>query len=216
MKGILDNLQLSSFWTLLPMITGDLQSSHLGVKLTDALVQARKRQVQQQQRQGPVVFLGMDSPETPIDEIAAVFTNPQSLQSAILCPANDGGYGMLSVPPTTTTTMTATTTEKVFAGVRWSHSLTALSQLKALTDAGIPVQLGRLMYDIDEPDDVHALVERLKMKAQKKKKRINDNQGPMEGDDEDDVLTQSSVGKGSERNADCPCTEKVLRDFQLL
>ena len=208
MEDLLESLQLLSQWELLPMISGDLKSSHLGAKLTDALRQARVRQ-KQDNFEGPAVFLGMDSPETPLDEIAAVFdpsssattANNNSLSTAILCPADDGGYGMLSVPPTIAT-------ERVFAkGIRWSRSLTAVSQLKALTDAGVAVRLGRLMYDIDEPDDVHALVRRLSLEQ-----RSNQH----EQVEQDDVLLRSSDVPGHERTSDCPCTQKVLRELGLM
>ena len=44
----------------------------------------------------------------------------------------------------------------------WSHPLTAVAQLKALTDAGCyGMTLGPLMHDIDTPEDVTALCERL-------------------------------------------------------
>mmetsp|Transcript_3547 Transcript_3547/g.6770 ORF Transcript_3547/g.6770 Transcript_3547/m.6770 type:complete len:238 (+) Transcript_3547:1-714(+) len=199
METLLDNLGVSSDWILLPMITGDLKSSDLGTKLTDALVRAKLEQ-QSAGLQGPVIFLGMDSPETPLDEIEAVFTNESSLSSALLCPAEDGGYGMLSVPP-------SVVPEKVFAGVRWSQSLTAVSQLKALSDAGIFARIGRLMYDIDEPEDVLALASRLhNQKVVPATPSENNN----------DVLLLSSVSPGRKRNSECPRTQQVLKDFGFL
>jgi glycosyltransferase A (GT-A) superfamily protein (DUF2064 family) len=47
---------------------------------------------------GGVVFWGMDSPVLPLDDMVAgllLSTNKQ----ARLCPADDGGYGVLCVPP---------------------------------------------------------------------------------------------------------------------
>ena len=199
MESLLDGLGISSDWILLPMITGDLKSYDLGIKLTDALVRARLRQ-QEAGWQGPVIFLGMDSPETPLDEIEAVFTNGSSLSSAILCPAEDGGYGMLSVPY-------SIIPEKVFAGVRWSQSLTAVSQLKALSDAGISARIGRIMHDIDEPEDAHALASRLHNQSVVQAPTSND---------ESDVLLLSSVSPGRERNSDCPRTRQVLKDLGFL
>ncbi len=127
---------------------------------------------------GPVVFLGMDSPELPIDEIiyAMKIASASSSSSsddgidiykksknngsgfvkkakAYLNPACDGGYGMLCVPPHAPTS--------IFHGIRWSHPLTAMSQLKALSDHGIDTVIGSLMDDIDEADDCISLVKRL-------------------------------------------------------
>lgn len=212
MGNILKNLDVLAHWELMPMISGDdLQSSDLGAKLTDALRRARIRQRQEAMEEGPVIFLGMDSPETPLDEIAAIFcgtnknnrsssSSPSSLSSAILCPAEDGGYGMLSVPP-------HVPTEQVFHGVRWSQSLTAISQVKALTDAGITVRIGRLMYDIDEPDDVHALVRRLQNTNEDATTIVPPKK---------DVLLQSSGMPGQERTSDCPHTRAALCKLGLL
>mmetsp|Transcript_10723 Transcript_10723/g.25554 ORF Transcript_10723/g.25554 Transcript_10723/m.25554 type:complete len:409 (-) Transcript_10723:68-1294(-) len=131
---------------------------------------------------GGIIFLGMDSPVLSLDDIvqglqdsSVVSSSPSSFHnqayssshsttttssnttpqlSAMLCPADDGGYGMLCVPPTADPSVT-------FQDVYWSHPLTAISQIKALTDQGIMVKIGKCMNDIDEPDDVRALCKRL-------------------------------------------------------
>jgi len=136
----------------------ELRASHLGDALTHALVETRHQQQPQ-----TVVFLGMDSPELPLAEIVYALRTPSTSSAAAatptvshLCPAADGGYGMLAVSG-------SVPAEAVFAGVRWSDPLTALSQIKALTDANGAgaVTIGRLMHDVDEPDDVYALCQRL-------------------------------------------------------
>lgn len=114
-----------------------------------------------------VVLMGMDSPILPMDELiaacqtsASAATNEREdnrniapLISALLCPADDGGYGLLSVPPTANAA-------SIFRTVEWSHRLTSVSQLKALTDNNIPVILGPLMYDIDTQEDMQAWIRR--------------------------------------------------------
>lgn len=222
MEKLLQTLNLESHWELMPMLAGDLKSSDLGAKLTDALGRVRQQQRQRRAQQEHVVFLGMDSPELPLDEIAGIFqsnksnhryhqssslSSSSSSSVALLCPAHDGGYGLLSVPPTVPT-------EQVFAGVRWSQSLTAVSQLKALTDAGAVVRLGRLMYDIDEPADVHALVGRLLLSLQQDKQQ--QQQQCVGKNPSKDVLLQSSNAPGREQISDCPHTRKVLCELGLL
>lgn len=144
-------------WLLMPMESKvDLQSSDLGDLLEHALDRARE-QLQDRnggQEGGSVVFLGMDSPVLPLDDIHSAFYN--NTTSALLCPADDGGYGMLSVPSNAKAA-------KTFGGVCWSQTLTAVSQLKALTDQGISVRIGTLMHDIDEPEDVQQLCNRLRL-----------------------------------------------------
>lgn len=194
-------------WTLLPMyLSHDLQATDLGHILQDALERARRLLVHIDNHMnhdnhrsenihhnslGSVVFLGMDAPELPLPDIVAALTQElddsllpsYSTTRCIMCPADDGGYGMLSLPP-------AAVAHQVFQGVLWSHPLTAVSQLKALTDqhqhyyesdssaslassaSSAPCEngtsrpplsaiLGQLMYDIDEPANVHALCQRL-------------------------------------------------------
>jgi 2-phospho-L-lactate guanylyltransferase (CobY/MobA/RfbA family) len=143
-------------WKLLPMKKKDLQATDLGDLLHHALDRARDLTA------GGVVFLGMDSPGLPLDDICRGLNNNST--AALLCPADDGGYGMLCVPPTAPA-------DKTFRGVLWSHSLTAVSQMKALTDQGIYVAMGTLMHDIDEPEDVQRLVERLAIKQASTKEK---------------------------------------------
>jgi len=137
----------SSGWILLPMESKvDLNSSDLGDLLGHALDRTRKL------TEKSIIFLGMDSPVLPLDDIYRAGVNPEE---AVLCPADDGGYGMLSVPSHADSVQT-------FDRIPWSQSLTALGQLKALTDQGVKVAIGSLMYDIDEPEDVHRLCKRIR------------------------------------------------------
>lgn len=242
MISILQSLNLSHScshtnteqWHLLPMISSvqkkstdtqqslqqsDLTSSSLGDKLIDALERTRAllaKNTDAYQQNESVLFLGMDSPEIPIEEVvyglqissSRSATNTQQnvkhsdeqerRGKAHLCPANDGGYGLLSVP--------VHAPSSIFSGVRWSNHLTAISQLKALTDAGVNISIGKLMYDIDEPEDVHGLASRLSRKQQSLGIRRNSN---------DDVLTKSS-GSGlseSSSNSACAFTLQTLIDL---
>uniref|UniRef100_A0A7S4QUD2 Glycosyltransferase n=1 Tax=Ditylum brightwellii TaxID=49249 RepID=A0A7S4QUD2_9STRA len=143
-------------WILLPMVNDtSLQSSDLGGKLSNGLNRVRTLQSKlssSSNENGDVVFLGMDSPELPLHEISHALQI--SSQKAHLCPANDGGYGMLCVP-------SHAPCPTIFEHVQWSTHLTAVSQLKALTDCGVEVSLGKLMFDIDEMEDVRGLAGRL-------------------------------------------------------
>lgn len=147
-------------WILMPMLTSkanDLTSSNLGDKLKDALQRVRSQKKQNNAMdKSSVVFLGMDSPEIPLNEVARGLQQYSS--KALICPSADGGYGMLSLP--------ASAPISVFDGVLWSHPLTAVSQMKALTDHNVQVVVGTLMRDIDEADDVHNLIKRLKQREE--------------------------------------------------
>lgn len=202
------------------MNKSDLTSSSLGDKLIDALERTRgllANNKEMYQHNQSVLFLGMDSPEIPIEEIVyglqisfGQFPTEDSNESgeskllerkgrAHLCPANDGGYGLLSVP--------IYAPSSIFSGVRWSNHLTAMSQLKALTDAGVDVSIGKLMFDVDDPHDVHQLAARLSKKKQTSDKICEKN----------DVLTNFTSGIGATignsnfgNDSICPRTSETL------
>lgn len=162
MKEILDELGVgtvqidnnkkcsSDSWHLLPMMskTSDLRSNDLGAKLEDAL--AKVRNLDQGKNHG-VVFLGMDAPILPLDDIVSGL---QAKSSATLCPARDGGYAMLCVPH-------AANPSQTFRNMYWSHPWTGMSQAKAVTDQGIPLRIGTIVRDIDETSDVKELCRHL-------------------------------------------------------
>lgn len=163
-------------WYLLPMLNdgGDISlrgSSDLSAKLEDALNLVRAMQHQMHSitcSDGKItpsvvasgtVFVGMDAPVLSLEDIVTGLEQAKNFDTpsreAMLCPAEDGGYGMLCVPP-------AADSQQTFARVLWSHPLTALSQIKALTDQNIMVTIGKVMQDIDDPEDVRRLCQLLK------------------------------------------------------
>ena len=176
MKTILDELGLTTYcsdqhrrgrryhnndWQLLPMLSsdGDLRSNDLGAKLEDALVRVREFQSDSNGdgdgQQHGVVFLGMDAPILPLDDIVEGLRKASSKSSstktkkdedeeqpiATLCPAHDGGYAMLCVPPNADPSKTFLSSKQMY----WSHPLTAISQLKALTDQNVKIHIGQII-----------------------------------------------------------------------
>lgn len=234
-------------WVLLPMqkaSTSDLTSSSLGSKLEDALERIRKllasmvqksSNVDNNNRNEAVLFLGMDSPELPMEEIVYGLlqsndhhppTNEKQLSNncnnpsegkasfhgkAHMCPANDGGYGLLSVPK-------HAPSARIFSSVRWSDPLTAVSQLKALTDCGVGVSLGKLMYDVDEPGDVKELAARLASSWDGENKTICSSGESQSGDDS---LVRLSLGISTAVSAGISTnyphhTRKALLDLNVM
>lgn len=221
-------------WLLLPMQSKvDLQSSDLGDLLEHALERAREQiriilGIHKQRTRklldgnGSVVFLGMDSPVLPLDDIVtglgiipsatassddghdAVSTSccVCSSTEALLCPADDGGYGMLSVPA-------IADAHETFQGVHWSHPLTAVSQIKALTDQlGVlsSVRVGTLMHDIDEPEDVTKLCQRLLLSKEEQEEEQEDSLHK----NYDMVLDRPSGGVGSSRRNNNGTTTSMM------
>ncbi len=85
---------------LMPMSPDNqVQSCYLTIILQLALERVRS-----QAPEGyacSVVFIGMDSPQVPASEIerSVEVTKEGPSGAAYICPAMDGGYALLSVPP---------------------------------------------------------------------------------------------------------------------
>lgn len=200
-------------WTLLPMSNekinseGDpikqsskpvnLKSSYLSDILENALHRVRLR-LRKLKSDGPVIFVGMDSPDIPLDELAYAL---EDRKRARICPSADGGYGLLSVP-------SHAPAHRIFEGVRWSDPLTLASQLKALTDEDVRVTVGKVMYDIDEPNDLVQLVERLR-----------ESETNLDGNDDEkkDNLTNPppTTVRQQRISGSCLFTIQALQDLKL-
>ncbi|GKZ00251.1 hypothetical protein MPSEU_000978000 [Mayamaea pseudoterrestris] len=211
-KLLVDELNIASnTWVLLPVLRisnercndilhedASSTSQQLTPLLTDALIRVRSIMADCNDS-GSVVFLGMDSPQLNLEELTlAVRDLDDEEMTARICPCPDGGYGMLSVPA-------GVVASDCFRGILWSHSLTALAQIKALTDVNVHVKLGRLMYDIDEPHDVRELCRRLQMCSVKDSHNNDSN-----------CLLKSSLPNELARTSDCPKTRSALRELGLI
>ena len=205
-------------WVLLPMASGaskaDLTSSSLGSKLKDALEKTRNllerlhKTIATQQPNEAVVFLGMDAPELPLEEIVHALQTSAARNKAHMCPADDGGYGMLSVPRNAPVS-------QIFHGVRWSNNLTAVSQLKALSDCCIDVSIGKMMNDVDEPEDVIRLAKRLICSRESDR-----NEGCQTKDDVLESFSSNIIGSAVREDADtapvCQYTWEALFDLGVI
>jgi len=183
-----------SLWNICAMPdSGSLQSSDLGNKLAGILEQTRTILHSRYGDAAPsdfapsVAFVGMDAPELPLSEISYALElasrreHHECKRKAYLNPSHDGGYGMLCLPYHAKTA--------VFEGVRWSDPLTAVSQIKAVTDCGIDVELGSLMRDIDEAEDLLEFADRLSVL-----RRSGSEGGGDKVADGDDVLSRPPRG----------------------
>jgi glycosyltransferase A (GT-A) superfamily protein (DUF2064 family) len=141
-------------WTLLEMQHATLQDADLSHALTAASETIVSELFPDT---ASLVFVGADAPELRLQDVrdALSLTN----QEALLCPAQDGGYGLLGVAVSSNNRHML---DALFRGVLWSHPLTALSQVRAAQLAGFgPVRMGPIMRDVDVPEDVTNLCQRL-------------------------------------------------------
>ena len=133
-------------WMLLPATqASDARSSDLSTLLSDAMARARAASGCRK-----VVFIGSDCPDLPISSLCAALSKCGEPHTASLFPALDGGYTLLALP--------AEAEEgTAFDGVHWSSTDTALSQLAALSRAGLRCHVGCTHEDVDELKDLRAL-----------------------------------------------------------
>ena len=104
---------------------------------------------------GPLVFIGTDSPDLPLEIIAMAFDHASN-GKAYLKPAHDGGYVCLGLPSSALHT--------VFFDIDWSGPDTCRQQAARLRELGVPtVVANSKWWDVDEPRDLLPLRERLEM-----------------------------------------------------
>lgn len=131
-------------WTLLPMIRGSLTSANLTDILGDALTRVRAHVG----TSAPVVFIGSDAPLLSVGALLAAVDSCRRGR-AHMCPADDGGYTLLALPPAAP--------PAVFDGVHWSTATTAVTQAARCAACGIDVDLGPSFVDVDDEADLATL-----------------------------------------------------------
>ena len=103
-------------WRPIPMLDDALLTSDLTSKLTHGLSTVRKL------RNGPVAFVGMDSPHLSPSEVSLSLFLSASENASYIKPARDGGYLLLSLPDGVG--------GDVFKGVEWSCEVTFATQVR--------------------------------------------------------------------------------------
>ena len=141
-KLLADIPGVSRRFQLVPQCTGGL-----GERLANALASIRKT------HSGPFIFIGTDAPDLPLDAInTGICSASQGI--AFCMAASDGGYVLLALP--------ADAPADVFADIRWSTRETAADQIDQLRRCGVDTKRGGDAWpDVDEPEDIAGLVERL-------------------------------------------------------
>ena len=112
-----------------------LTSSDLGLQLANGLAEVRGSN----DGARAVAFLGMDTPQMPVDEVRLAFETmnvmgPSSIKPAFICPSEDGGSTLIGVPEGAP--------PAVFEGVRWSTTDNCISLMGTFGREGIPVRTG--------------------------------------------------------------------------
>lgn len=97
---------------------------------------------------GPLLLVGMDTPQVSADDLAPVFDQPE--RGAWFGPAEDGGFWSLYLHDPT---------GDLLRGVPMSQDDTGAVQLARLTDAGLDVGLLGELLDVDTVPDAERVAE---------------------------------------------------------
>jgi len=148
--SLLQEGRVEDRWRLQPVLSSSsAASSSLGDILCDAGQRARAAR-----GCARVSFLGVDCPDLPLEALLAAASASSAPGVAAVCPASDGGYTLLALPE-------GADERLCFSDVRWSAGDTCLSQLQALTRAGLTSAVLETHSDVDELPDLRALWARL-------------------------------------------------------
>ncbi|KAJ8600679.1 hypothetical protein CTAYLR_007434 [Chrysophaeum taylorii] len=147
---LLAEVEAEDAWERLPMRahSGDLRSSDLG-----SVLRAGYEVVRDDRRS--TLFIGMDTPDLPLDAVLAAARVARDDAAAVVLDATDGGYVLAALP--------AHCPSDVFFHVEWSTDHTADSQRARIRECGVPVSPAGFepWEDVDDQTDVRSLAARL-------------------------------------------------------
>lgn len=104
---------------------------------------------------GPIVFLGVDSPDVPAEALGSIVPAMDQGDAAI-GPVDDGGYWTLAL---------RRWEPRIFQGIDWGTASVYHQTSEAAERAGLKLAVLTQWYDIDRPADLRALCRRIE-KAQ--------------------------------------------------
>jgi glycosyltransferase A (GT-A) superfamily protein (DUF2064 family) len=120
----LANLNVANQWICMNTpICEDARKVNLSTVLSYALQETADR------HKGSITFIGSDTPYLPVAEmITGMQRVTRNSEECYICPANDGGYVLLTV--------TSSASSTIFENIRWSTEHTCADQMKALCLTG--------------------------------------------------------------------------------
>jgi glycosyltransferase A (GT-A) superfamily protein (DUF2064 family) len=108
-----------------------------------------------------VAAVGSDHPDLDLAAVEAAFTalaEPSPAADVVVGPAADGGYYLIALAA-------AAVDRRLFAGIAWSGPTVLASTLDRCRDLGLAVALLPEASDVDTPEDLRRLAERLGREA---------------------------------------------------
>jgi rSAM/selenodomain-associated transferase 1 len=113
-----------------------------------------------------LIFLGVDSPDVPEAYLHRV-AELSAGHDVVIAPADDGGYWSVALGP-------RVDAEKCFADIEWSTGRELAQTLERAKHLGYNVALADQWADVDRPEDLRRLLERLKRSGDVDDRRLLD------------------------------------------
>ena len=152
MRVLFDSLARITF---LPQVEGDL-----GVRLAAAAREISARHLR-------LLFLGVDSPDVPLAHLkkAAELVDRAEVS---LSPTDDGGFWSLGL-------QSHVDAQRLLANIPWSSGGEAMALLRWADSLGHSAVTGLAWDDVDRPDDLRRLIQRLGQSSEKLDRRLLSN-----------------------------------------
>lgn len=101
-----------------------------------------------------VAAVGADHPDLPLERVQEAFAELRRGRPMVLGPSRDGGYYLVGL-------RAAAVDRRLFSGIAWSTAGVLRATLSRARDLGLDPALLPEEADVDRPDDLERLVERL-------------------------------------------------------
>lgn len=121
------------------------EGSDLGERMYRALSTAGAR---------TVMALGSDHPTLPLSLVHRAFETVEAGADMVLGPAEDGGYYLIAL-------RTEAVQPRIFEGIVWSTDQVLPATLERCRELGLAVELLPEASDVDTPEDLRRLAERM-------------------------------------------------------
>ena len=162
-QQLLKEHNLDTTWQAWPQLDS---TSNLGHRLAASVTRAQKEGEQEEEqrneettnnanpKRATCTLIGSDCFQLTTSHVkSSIQAASSNDSSAVLLPANDGGYVLLSIP------IPIAAVDSIFDNIRWSSAETASDQRGQLEKGGLTVKIGDTLSDVDEPADLQHLLD---------------------------------------------------------
>ena len=139
--------EMPTSWPRADLKSWRQSGANLGERLQEALVRAQRRFT-------AVCVVGADHPGLSREQVEEAFTRLETDSQVVLGPASDGGYYLVGL-------RCDVAAEPLFRDIRWSTESVFSETVARCEKSGLALGRLRLGHDVDTPEDLEHLQERL-------------------------------------------------------